>query len=289
MESTGKISYAPIYDKEEQLVRSSKLGLIRVHLKAHMDIGDVVDGRRTCLLDYIAYASETGVDEATHVVYLAKQGFNSTKEGCECEYHRKCKVAEQTKREYVKDESPNTPIAPRRNQRIVISKDRTRAGAISRVFSHIATKASEADLASEVSDKDYVDEFSDSWDVEPESDAEPEQRGTESKQRQQKFHMKRDGRLDISKAAARRMDTRNYAIFASSSENRLSEIRKGREKRKFTYRKRGAQSKLKRMAKDGARLSLSRVFLSVIFTAFKGAPTKFAPLRESTLGGETQD
>ena len=248
-----------LYDKEEQLAHSSKLGLISVPLKALLDVDGVFDGRRTCLLDYIAYASETGVDEATHVVYLAKKGADSTNEGWGCEYLRKCKVAELPKREDLEDDNPSAPTVPIRKQRIVIPQDRTRPGVSSRVFPHITTRAGEADLASELSGEDYEDELIDSWVAEYESDAKPERRPSESKQWRRMFHMKHDGRADIPKSAARVVDTSNYVIFVSATENHLPIIWKERGRRKFTNRQRDAQSKLKHMTQDVDRLIISRL------------------------------
>ena len=107
VESTGGGFYVPIYDREEQLARSRKVGIIRAPLKAHLDIEDVFDGRGTCLLDYISYDAENGVDEATHVVYLAKKGVYSTREGWGCEYLRKCKVDELPNREVARQSPPS--------------------------------------------------------------------------------------------------------------------------------------------------------------------------------------
>ena len=234
-------------------MRSTKLGLIRVPLKAQLDIDDVFDGRRTCLLDYLSYVSEDGTEVVTHVVYLGKKGVNSTKDGWEMEYQRKCKVVALTNREEPMEGFPNTPVLPSPKQRIVISQDRTRADTYARVFSHVTGVASDVEIASDLSDDQYPSDFSDSWDVEQKSDSEPEQRANESKQWQRKFYVGREEKLDISQTASRRIDTQNYVVFVSSAENHLSTIWKDREKRKFMHRQREAHCKLKLMTKDGVR------------------------------------
>ena len=74
MDIPEKMIYAPVYCSTEQAANSSKLGLLRAPLTAKLDLDDVFDGRRTCLLDYLSYAAEGGIAEVTHVAFLAKKG-----------------------------------------------------------------------------------------------------------------------------------------------------------------------------------------------------------------------
>ena len=94
MEAPGKILYVPVYCKAAHHVASTKLGLIRAPSEAKLDTDDVFDGRRPCQLDYILCDADAGDDEVTRVAFMAKKSVTSTVDGWECEYHRKCKVAD---------------------------------------------------------------------------------------------------------------------------------------------------------------------------------------------------
>ena len=65
------------------MIRSSKIGEFHVPLTSRIDLDDVFDGRRTCLLDFISHAGEMGTDNALYVMYVAKKGANSTSNGYE--------------------------------------------------------------------------------------------------------------------------------------------------------------------------------------------------------------
>ena len=78
MDTTEKMLYVLVYCNTAQEVTSSKLGAIRAPLTAKVDIDDVFDGRRPCLLDYMLYAADAGADEVTRVAYPAKKGIVST-------------------------------------------------------------------------------------------------------------------------------------------------------------------------------------------------------------------
>ena len=60
------------------------------------------------------------------------------------------------------------------------------------------------------------------WEI---SDEEPEQAElSEPEEWEKEFQTKEDDRKDMTRAAARRIDTSNYAVFVSSTENHVSAI-----------------------------------------------------------------
>ena len=68
--------------------------------------------------------------------------------------------------------------------------------------------------------------------------------------------MREDDRVDTSKAVRRRIDTGDYVIFVSKTENRVSTIREGRGEWDLTNRKLEAHGTLDAMTLDGSRFLL---------------------------------
>ena len=173
MDSPEKILYAPVYIKQTQAINRSDLGLIYVPPKSTLDIDDVFGGRRTCLIDYILYAGENGIDEATHVAYIVKTGSNITPVGWECEYERRCKLAQLVSRK----EDPAGAACDQ--QKINISHGRTRACQHGRVFPNVLLPEEDDNSDGDMEDRIFDIDYSDSWDVELLSDEEPQQRPEE--------------------------------------------------------------------------------------------------------------
>ena len=65
------------------------------------------------------------------------------------------------------------------------------------------------------------------------------------------FKMKEDDRKDMTRAAARRIDTSNYVVFVSSTENHVSAIWKDRGERKLMPKQRESQQMLQGMRGNG--------------------------------------
>ena len=160
MDSAGKIFYVPVYTKTEQLIRSSKIGEFYAPLTSRIDIDDVFDGSRTCLLDFISHAGEMGTDDALYVMYVAKKETNSTSDGWECEYYPKRKVV-------LLEEHKSTSNAeiPYRPSKCPLSQKRMRVGEFDRVFDHNQIEVDEDDSIFDMDDSDFPGDKSDTWDV----------------------------------------------------------------------------------------------------------------------------
>ena len=236
MEVPGEMQYVPVYCLTAQTVACTKLGIIRDPLAAKLDIDDVFDGRRPCLLDYMLYAADAGDDEVTHVASLGKKGVTSTVDEWGCEYHRKCKVVEII--------TPDVVIRQNavRSRNPDVYSNRTRGDAYARVFSNVLVEASDDDSAQP--SEGSCGESGHSWDLEYESGQEPDQLATEPNVWQKQFHMKEDDRMDMSKTVRGRIDTGGYVVFVRKSENHASTIWRGREQMKFTNRQLEGQGTL---------------------------------------------
>ena len=131
--------------------------------------------------------------------------------------------------------------------------NRTREDARGRLFSSALVAV--CDVGPQQEDDDALSVTSSyTWDVKYEAEQEPDQLPTESKIWQKQFHMTEDDRIDMSKAVRGRIDTKNYVVFVRKTENHVSTIWKGREKRKFTHRQLEAQRRLDSAVVGGIRL-----------------------------------
>ena len=182
-------------------------------------MGDVFDGSGTCLLDYISHAGEMGVDDALYVTYVAKKGVNSTSDGWGCEYYPKCKVALRTENKG----ADNADIV-RKQPRCPFSHKRTRRNESDRVFDHNQVAVEDDDTIFDMNDSDFPNGKSDSRDVGKLSGEEPDQSELTESEERGEFKMKEGDRKDMTRAASRRIETSNYVVFVSSTENHVSVI-----------------------------------------------------------------
>ena len=141
MGSPDKIFYVPVYTKTDQLIRSSKIVEFNAPRTSRIDLDDVFDGIRTCLLDFIIHADEMGTDDALYVMYVAKKGINSTSDGWGCEYYPKCKVV--LLKEHKGTDNAAIPYRPSKRP---LSQKRMRAGEFDRVFDHNQIEVEDDDI-----------------------------------------------------------------------------------------------------------------------------------------------
>ena len=141
------------------MIRSAEIGEFNVPLTSRIDLDDVFDGSRTCLLDFISHAGEMGTDEALYATYVAKKGINSTADG-NVGTIQKCKVV------LLKEHkgADNAEI-PNRPPKFPFSRERMRMDEFDRVFDHNQIEVEEDDIIFDMNDSDFADDKSDSWGV----------------------------------------------------------------------------------------------------------------------------
>ena len=166
----GGIFYVPVYAKTEQSIRISKIGEFNVPPTSLIDLVEVFDGGRTCLLDYISHAGEMGVDDALYVMYVAKKEVNSTSDGWECEYYPKCKVSLLTEHKGADNASTlsKQPKCP-------FSHKRTRRNGFDRVCGRNQVEVEDGDSIFDMDDSDFPGDKSDSRNVGKLMGEEPDQ------------------------------------------------------------------------------------------------------------------
>ena len=204
-----------MYSTKDQLIRSKKIGEFTAPLSALLDIDDVFDGRRLCLIDQLPTLIDGKCADPHSVAYLPKKGAQSTPEGWLCEYTNTCKVIVLPDN-MPKPDTPgqlDDPSSARRSTfRRIFGKD-----------SVIDLDAQREDTFSDYGESDFDDVPEAAWNIEEGFESDPYS-GDECQDERElinTFRVQEDDRKDISSRMAKIIDTEKYYVCASAVSNHV--------------------------------------------------------------------
>ena len=221
-----------MYETEQQLIISKKIGRFLAPVVAKLDFDNVFGCTSLCLLKELSELEDGHCAEVESVAFLVKMGVRSSSDGWLCRYHTKCKVVVLPNEPGIledrfPDGSGAQPLANRGYQGL---------------FGKVPGAEDKEECEDTFSDFPEVDfdEIDDSaWNVDSDVEDVPDNSNgpVDNQKLLESLQTNADDRKDISRQIGQFVDASKYFVCVSTAGNHIQVLRKKaeQEKRKNKY------------------------------------------------------